>query len=195
MSESNNNYTEAPEFDHLGCATTLLRSIGTDVNKDPRLLTPKVTAQIQLAEEALAAALREIHAAKGTLRVEDEANSEKDKIISKANFNTYFGDLNGMNFANMDKFNEAIKDRYVKLYKDTGYNKIGISGFKNGFQTDGRKFDQLALAELQINIDDTQHKLFLLPFRHYLEHPQFKHTILLYVNEPYQYGPVELRQW
>lgn len=191
MSES----TEGSVFDHLGCATTLLRSIGTDVNKDPSLLTPEVTTQIQVAEAALAAALSKIYAAKEALRIEDEANSEVYKIKSATYFNEYFGDLNGQNFANMDKFNEAIKDRYLKLYNDTGYNKIGISGFKDGFQTDGRKFDQLALAELQINIDNTQHKLFLLPFRHYLYHLPSKHTILLYVNEPYQYGPVELRQW
>jgi hypothetical protein len=192
MSESNNNYTEAPEFDHLGCATTLLRSIGTDVNKDPRLLTPKVTAQIQLAEEALAAALREIHAAKGTLRVEDEANSEKDKIISKANFNTYFGDLNGRNFANMDELNAAIKASYLELHRNTNNgvdNKIGISGFRNSYavvDNDVNNLDETALAEINFSIENVPYKLLLLGFRAYLSQDAHKHTIILYRKSTFE---------
>lgn len=177
--ENTENNSEALRYDHLSGAENLLRSIKADTNKDPSLLTPDVQNDIKAAEEALANALSKIHASKEALKIQEQANS-------KANFNNYFGDLNGRNFANMAELNTAIKERYIRLYKATNRganNKIGICGFRNNYaiaDNEVNNLDKNALAEINFSIENVPYKLLLLGFRSYLSQPNHEHTIMLY---------------
>jgi|GEM_PF-3864621 len=177
--ENTENNSEALRYDHLSGAENLLRSINIAVKEDPSLLTLDVQNDIKVAEEALANALSKIHASKEALKIQEQANS-------KANFNIYFGDLNGLNFANMAELNTAIKERYIKLYKATNRganNKIGISEFENDFTMNAaavRDLDKKALVEINFSIGNVPYKLLLLGFRAYLSQPNHEHTIMLY---------------
>ncbi len=188
MSESIKKIGDSNEvhtFDHLGGANQLLKSINTAANENPSLLTPEVTADIEAAEAALAAALSKIHAAKKALEIQEKAKSQ-------ANFSTYFGDLNGSNFANMDELNAAIKASYLELHRNTNNgvdNKIGISGFRNSYavvDNDVNNLDETALAEINFSIENVPYKLLLLGFRAYLSQDAHKHTIILYRKSTFE---------